>query len=248
MNNVDSVIFYKTDHSQIETAQAALGNSLSENAVTVVYIRNNEVQLPSPETYLSVSEISEMAVLKSEEKLHQYLTSQWLLKNLLSSLLQIPASEISFQKGPLGKPYLSEKQNGLKLDFNISHTKEITLIGFAKEMQIGVDVEKIVERKYSEHLATRFFKPSEVQWITQASDHQEKLKRFFRIWCMKEAVIKTIGGGIFQNIQQISFIEQSNSLQLQSTIEPFENLSRWKTFESTQIEDHACSIALYKNS
>lgn len=245
MKSPQSIPLFKVDPDHIATAQAQLKGQIKEKRMALFYVNNEEVKLPPEESYLAAQEIAEIASFGAKERLAQFLISRWLSKNLLASLLQTSAVAILTRKGNLGKPFLEEQQNSLKIDFNISHTKDVTLVGIAQGMQIGVDVEKIAEKKNSADIAARFFNPEESKWIAAGADRHEQLRRFFRMWSMKEAVIKTVGGGVFRNIHQIWFQEEQSVLALQSSTEPWSVSNKWRLFEFDEIPHHACSIAIY---
>ncbi|MGZ3774768.1 MAG: 4'-phosphopantetheinyl transferase family protein [Pseudobdellovibrionaceae bacterium] len=248
MNLPNNVSLLRLDLNEIHKIQSIFKKQFVKERSALVYVLNSDVILPPSSEYLSAEEVQEFSAISSEEKQTQFLISHWLQKKILSILLEIPVIEITILKGPLGKPYLDIDQNSLNVDFNTSHTKEITLLGIVQDMQIGVDVEKIVERKYMDDLALKFFSLQEVEWMKQSFDHQEKLSRFFRLWTMKEAVIKTLGGGVFQNIHQFSFQEINNKLSLQSSLEPWSLTESWQLFELNDIKNHACSIAVSNHS
>lgn len=246
MKRSQNLALFQVEYDHIAEAQTYLKNQMTEKQLALFYVRNESAKLPAEESYLSNEERDELKSLRSEERRTQFLISRWLSKNLLFSLLSIPVANILTVKGELGKPYLDANQNSLGIDFNISHTKEVTLVGITLGMQIGVDVEKISEKKNSENVAARFFKPDEIKWIDEGADHQEKLKRFFRIWSMKEAVIKTVGGGVFKNIHQICLKEEQGRWAFQSSAEPWSLREKWQLYEFDEIADHACSIGTYK--
>lgn len=247
MKPLQSIFLFKVDSDHLEKACAHLHEQINSNKLALFYVKNEEVTLPSEASYLSKQEVSELESFGIQERRNQYLISRWLSKSLLGSLLGIPAIEVSTIKGALGKPYLEDELNFLKIDFNISHTKEITLVGIAHQMQIGVDVEKVAMKRSSE-VAARFFTPPEAKWLAEGQTPQEQVNRFFRIWSMKEAVIKAVGGGVFQNIKQITFQEEHGSLILLSSIEPWSLKENWQLLEFNEIEGHACSVALFCHS
>lgn len=247
MKSLLSVSLFKVDSDDLEKACAHLHEQINSNKLALFYVKNEEVILPPETSYLSKQEVSELESIGIQERRNQYLISRWLSKSLLGSLLGIPVVEVSTIKGPLGKPCLEDKLNFLKIDFNISHTKEITLVGIAEKKQIGVDVEKIKVNRSSD-IAARFFMPPEARWLAEGQTPQEQVSRFFRIWSMKEAVIKAIGGGVFQNIKQITFQEEDGSLILLSSIEPWSLKENWQLLEFNEIEGHACSVALFRHS
>jgi len=81
-------------------------------------------------------------------------------------------------------------ENGVGIEFNISHSHEIVVCAFSYS-NIGADVE------YVEHdilpIAERFFKPEEKALISHSMKPNETA---YKIWVRKESYLKTIGKGI----------------------------------------------------
>lgn len=76
--------------------------------------------------------------------------------------------------------------------FNLSHAGRIVICA-AAEKEVGCDVEEIVQAP--EGVAEHFFHPSESAYIN-ACMGDERNRRFFRIWTMKESYIKMTGEGM----------------------------------------------------
>ncbi len=220
------------------------------------YLLNNYSQLPPKESYLVQSEILEWESYQLNPlRQNQYLHSRWMLKTCLSSLLKCHPMDLFFQKGPLGKPILDPKiisSLGVvsqSIDFNLSHTAEVSLLGISQNKLIGVDVEKLESRKSKKDVARRFFHSTEYEWIQKASSENEKESRFYRLWSLKESIIKTIGGGVFQNINdfylEINDLTQESKVTINSNKEPWSNKSSWIIYETKELTQHVCSLALY---
>lgn len=242
-----NVSLYKIEQNRITLGQSYLREQLQKSKAVLFYVINEEVTASTLESFLNPAELTEYASFQDKGRKHQYVVSRWLLKNLLEAVLNIPANEIAFEKFEMGKLFLSESQNSLNLDFNISHTKEITLLGFCKKQQIGVDVEKIRDKQSSSQVANRFFQPHEINWINEIGLSENlRLTRFYRLWSLKEAVIKAFGGGVFKNIQQFYFEERNGRLRLNSSLEPWSRSDHWEIFEFNEIPQHACSVAFYQ--
>lgn len=86
-----------------------------------------------------------------------------------------------------GKPYI---QGGD--EFNISHSGDITVCAVSS-FPVGVDIERIKERDISK--IVKAFDARERQKIEEKTG-EEKLREFYRIWTVKEAVCKLKGCGI----------------------------------------------------
>jgi 4'-phosphopantetheinyl transferase len=64
---------------------------------------------------------------------------------------------IQFEYGPQGKPELAKTG----LNFNLSHSGDLALIGLGLGSAIGVDVEQVRPAPELESVARRFFRPEE---------------------------------------------------------------------------------------
>lgn len=114
----------------------------------------------------------------------QYLRSHAALRAILGKLTK---ARLDFAVTASGKPYLP---GAPELQFNLSHSNEMALVGASLDVEIGVDVEHI--RRLSDYtaMAERFFPPSEATDVTGAAD-------FFRRWTRIEAAVKAQGSGLF---------------------------------------------------
>ena len=91
---------------------------------------------------------------------------------------------------------LSALCNGEPLEhqFNLSHSKSHGLLAFAQEGQLGVDVEDWDPRRNIDGAIRRVFSETE-QAALRAADPEHRRKLFFRLWTIKEALIKATGEG-----------------------------------------------------
>ena len=102
---------------------------------------------------------------------------------------QLPIPEYAIDSH--GKPYCT---NIAKLSFNQSHShSHYALIFSLDESDIGVDVENTTRKVRKTELAQHYFSPNEYQ-LWQQQDCDELL--WFKIWTIKEAVLKAHGVGI----------------------------------------------------
>ncbi|HEY0281859.1 MAG TPA: 4'-phosphopantetheinyl transferase superfamily protein [Rhizomicrobium sp.] len=110
------------------------------------------------------------------------------LRYLLSRRLGIPPQSLQFGCGTHGKPFLPAS----RLHFNLSHSGNVVAIALAAS-DVGIDVEERHDIPDMHQVASRFFSPLELAGINAATD---PIGVFFRIWTMKEAVVKALGGGL----------------------------------------------------
>ncbi|MEO6185350.1 MAG: 4'-phosphopantetheinyl transferase superfamily protein [Steroidobacteraceae bacterium] len=117
------------------------------------------------------------------------------LRQILAALLHAAAADIEFSHGEHGKPALAGAAAHAHLQFNLSHSGSLGLVGWAWRRAIGVDVE--VWRPMSDEAAVvrRFFSPAEIA-AYDALKPQQRTRGFFHCWTRKEAYVKAVGRGL----------------------------------------------------
>jgi 4'-phosphopantetheinyl transferase len=81
------------------------------------------------------------------------------------------------------------------VQFNLSHSADVALIGFAEDCEIGVDVEKIRPITDALDIAGRFFSAEERAELMSLPESEQQ-RAFFRCWTRKEAYLKATGDGL----------------------------------------------------
>jgi phosphopantetheinyl transferase len=94
-----------------------------------------------------------------------------------------------------GKPDLEPESNFTKIGFSLSSTDEMVCLGLARKSDIGLDIVKINPCYPFFAISCYLFTPGEREWIAQAVPDQRSV-RFFRIWALKEALLKVTGGDV----------------------------------------------------
>ncbi|MDJ1177989.1 4'-phosphopantetheinyl transferase superfamily protein [Roseofilum sp. BLCC_M91] len=150
-------------------------------------------QLAEFRAFLSPDEQERSQRFHFDEHREYFMLARGLLRSLLAQYLKCYPSTIEFTYSQRGKPALSLPQSDL--NFNVSHSKNYALYGFALNSPIGVDIETIRPLMDLDGLAKRFFLPSEYQHIQQ-TPISEQPDTFFRYWTYKEAYLKAMGEGL----------------------------------------------------
>jgi 4'-phosphopantetheinyl transferase len=121
----------------------------------------------------------------------RYIRSHVELRRVLSDYVGCAPSDLQFERTPEGKPHLT----GTDLHFNLSHSGRYAVVGVCAASAIGVDVEEIRVMPECHDLARKYFAPHEAAWIREGAD-DEQLERFYRLWTIKEALVKATGVGV----------------------------------------------------
>jgi 4'-phosphopantetheinyl transferase len=101
--------------------------------------------------------------------------------------------DLHLAHGEQGKPFLA----GSDLRFNLSHTRDLALFAFAREIDLGVDVEDIHASDDLEAVAEQNFALAERDALL-ALPQSERTSAFYRCWTRKEALLKADGCGLFR--------------------------------------------------
>ena len=121
----------------------------------------------------------------------QYLLARGALRLLLADYLACDPAAVHFRTGEHGKPFLEHT----RLEFNLSHSGSLALIGVTRDRRVGVDVEQIRPTPNLLDVADRICTASELATVKRLPE-QDRERVFFAIWTRKEALAKATGEGI----------------------------------------------------
>jgi 4'-phosphopantetheinyl transferase len=107
--------------------------------------------------------------------------------------------ELELVPGERGKPYLADSH----LRFNLSHTRNLALFAFAREIELGIDVEEIQAARDLDAVAEQSFAPSEREALHSLPQPQRTVA-FYRCWTRKEALLKAEGSGLFRALDSFT--------------------------------------------
>ena len=116
---------------------------------------------------------------------------------ILQKYLGIPPASIDYEVTKYGRPFISQDQNPIKIDFNISHSGNLIVVGVLKNVAIGVDTEH-VDRDIPIDVSNLAFSPKEQNSIMK--DNQKAMK----FWTLKESYIKALGNGMSYPLKKIT--------------------------------------------
>lgn len=196
----------------------------------------------APENFLSAEEIQYFHQITSEKRKTEYLQSRFVLKSWLAKITSLSPCEIHFHKMREGKPVLYPPSQGI--DFNISHSGNYFAVVLSEKGQVGVDIEKLRAPEHLTKIATKFFSIKETALIQKQQDPQNQIKVFSKLWSGKEALIKTVGGGVFKNIHDVEV--DSQSWKIKKLPLDFGEPSQWELKFFENIEGYICSVSFKK--
>lgn len=127
---------------------------------------------------------------------NQFILAHGLLRHILSLYIQKTPILIQLCYNACGKPEIRH-DSGTEIQdvrFNYSHSDGLAVYGFARNRQVGIDVERIQARVPDESIPEHFFCRSEIAALRSLPARQ-RAKAFFQCWTRKEAYVKARGKG-----------------------------------------------------
>ncbi len=114
-------------------------------------------------------------------------------------------NDFSFAYSDIKRPTLHHS----RLDFNISYSKDLIVVAIATGItRVGVDIEYINRSFDIEHTASLFMHQDELQYFDNIVQKNEKYNFYYNVWTQKEAYLKRIGKGLYQDPKQILTFEK----------------------------------------
>ena len=164
-------------------------------------------------TDLSDLTLGEVAMLggRAQQVRGRRLRQRFLLRLLLGSYLNRPGRDVRIERRPQGKPVLAPESGETPLHFSVSHSGDWLAVAVASDYELGVDIERERTVRRSEALARRFFSPAEVD-VLAALPEPARSRRFLRLWCRREALVKAMGTSLARSLSQIALDPETGAV------------------------------------
>lgn len=103
-----------------------------------------------------------------------------------------------------GKPYIENNH----MHFNISHSENLWICAIWRR-DVGIDVQ--VKKKIDfMKFASRYFTRNEIEFLKECDSDKKLKKEFYRIWTMKEAIVKLNGESIFSQNKKYEVVRENS--------------------------------------
>lgn len=149
----------------------------------------------SLEDLLSEREAVRVKRFRVDTVKREFMAARGVLKLLLSGYLGHPVDKLEFRYGPLGKPSIPPGPDGNRLCFNYTDSGGYALYAFARNRELGVDLERLSRQVRSRRIIERRFAPRESAALL-GMPAEEQRRMFLACWTRKEGYGKALGLGI----------------------------------------------------
>ena len=148
--------------------------------------------------WLDESEIERCRRFEVERPRREFALCRAALRANLCCRLDCTNDLLAFGSLKHGKPFALVAGRAAPISFNVSHSGACGLIAFASHGRLGVDVEVHREGRDFDGIAERVF-GAEERAAVAAAGGRAKVRLFYRLWAMKESLIKALGTGFALN-------------------------------------------------
>lgn len=172
----------------------------------------------------------------------RYLITRALVRAVLSQYVEVTPDQWLFTKNAYGRPEIAYPDVASKIAFNLSHTKNLIVLGVTRGDTLGVDVENVELRNPPLDLASAFFSPNEVADLV-ALPTEAQSQRFFQYWTLKEAYVKARGMGLSIPLDQFEFaFTKERQIKFSTHSSLNDRQSRWHFWQFQPSKDHLLAV------
>lgn len=190
--------------------------------------------------WLSADEQQRLERIRHTEVANTYLAAHVMQRHALSQFAGGNPGDWQFERDRFGKPHLVNHDG--QLACNLSHTRGLVACVVAETGSVGIDVESF-NRRCPLHLAPRVFTPDECRQLNKTPIEQRH-RTFFRLWTLKEAVVKADGAGLTMSLQSFGFPD-CHAVEPQVTFRnPTAATAHWQFWTPNVHPDYAVAVAL----
>ncbi|KAF9313390.1 hypothetical protein BG003_005254 [Podila horticola] len=224
--------------------------------------------------FLPKVECDRLLQFRFEDDMRRALIGRLMIHAFFAAFHGCSWDKLVFSRSETNKPILVEPEHLQSISFNVSHHGDwVIFVGETssdKGVKLGVDcMDFQVPGESFESFSACFrdqFTSKELAFMSDASDAassassvssttsiNSQLRRFYRIWCLKESIVKALGVGIDFNLKSFEFSVQeedetvkpilSTTVQVHETTPEFSE-EGWSFEEGLLDQDHCYAIAM----
>jgi 4'-phosphopantetheinyl transferase len=169
------------------------------------------------------------------------------LRSILGVLTGLSPERVAFRFGPGGKPAIAwpeDSSSPANLSFNVTHSDDLALIAVARDLELGVDLERMRPISQASRIVESYFSTVEHEEFLRL-DEPERQVAFIRAWTRKEAVLKAKGVGLAGLASEHETLFGTRPLPDRFTPAlPRANVPEWSLWEAAPRDGYVAALAV----
>ena len=232
--------FPATDNSAAAPlAPAAIASPVEGVALWFVALDVGDEEYTRISAWLSPAEHVRAMRFGRESLRRRYVIGRASLRKALGDTLSLLPATVPIVRGVRGRPRL----DGIAgVDFNISHTDDVALIGIARSWRIGVDIERADREVNADGLARKFLTPAEQATLAPLAA-EERRQRFLRYWTCKEAMSQATGDALSAPFRRLN-VKLGETIELLEGPDAYHPPS-WRLYRAAVPNGYFGTVALW---
>ena len=171
---------------------------------------------------------------------HAGVAAETVARAWLGDQFDCAPEQLPLQRDDRGRPRLHARLSAF--DTSWSHSGEGLLLALGRDVDVGIDLERLHPRPRALAIAQRYFASGELAWLQQQRDDLRD-EAFLRLWCAKEAVLKGHGRGLAFGLDKLVFAEAHGVLTLASCDRLLGRTEDWTLHEFVPDAGYRAAIA-----
>ena len=183
------------------------------------------------EALLAADERARQARFRFARDQRRYLVTRALVRTALSRYAAVRPQDWAFSVGAHGRPAIAAPLPVPALEFNVSHSEDLVVLGVTSGRALGVDAESLEARAADIAGLDRYFAPEESAALLALAPG-ERRRRFFELWTLKESYIKARGMGLAIALDAFRFeLTGEHGLTLHMRPQLGDSPQRWRLWQ-----------------
>ena len=172
----------------------------------------------------------------------RYIAGRANLRWILAGYVGGSPTEVPIERAANGRPHLAGID---RLDFNVSNTREVALIGVTTlaQARIGVDVEHAMRALDHAGLSRKYLTSGEQRLVSGLAEDARR-RAFLRLWTCKEAMSKATGDALSAPLRRMD-VTLAPALRLVDGPPPYVPAA-WALADAAAPADFLATVALWQ--
>lgn len=137
----------------------------------------------------------------------RYIVAHGILRQLIAHITRKPVQTLVFSTNTYGKPHLEDNA----IHFNMSHSENKLAYIFSTHSEVGIDIEVGRDNLTTQEIAYSALSQEELRIFLNLPSAEQN-KYFYKLWTMKEALLKAVGCGLNYDLKQVNLLPNADRL------------------------------------